>query len=214
VNPGSFSIPSPNFSHLTTDSSAIFKSASTVNQKSGPAPNDKPDQPVNGTSVTVVDGKDVGSVPVDAAGSIQTRSIPGRLAVAARHGVHQDFTQVFAGTGTKPNDRDGSIEGTAYLTFTMVSNATYNVDDCLAFCRSVKGCGESSVPPFCLCSPSSIFSSLRRTSTFHVITALTRSFSISLRESLLRVQQPRSRRWVLQPQVCCVRRYPHRGRED
>ncbi|KXN92682.1 hypothetical protein AN958_00352 [Leucoagaricus sp. SymC.cos] len=39
-----------------------------------------------------------------------------------------------------PTDRDGSIEGTAYLTYTVVSNLTYSVDDCLRFCDRVDGC--------------------------------------------------------------------------
>ena len=51
------------------------------------------------------------------------------------------YEQVFAGTGTNLTARDGAIEGTAYLTYTLVSNATYDVDDCLAFCDRVQGCG-------------------------------------------------------------------------
>ena len=51
------------------------------------------------------------------------------------------YEQVFAGTGTGPNDRDASIEGTAYLTYTVVDNSTYNVQQCLDFCDRVDGCG-------------------------------------------------------------------------
>ncbi|TFK22704.1 hypothetical protein FA15DRAFT_747670 [Coprinopsis marcescibilis] len=32
--------------------------------------------------------------------------------------------QVFAGTGTGASDRDASVQGTAYLTFTLVPNST------------------------------------------------------------------------------------------
>jgi len=51
-----------------------------------------------------------------------------------------DYEEVFTGSGTGPNDRDASIEGTAYLTFGLVDNSTYNVDACLAFCDSVDQC--------------------------------------------------------------------------
>ncbi|KJA20046.1 hypothetical protein HYPSUDRAFT_68822 [Hypholoma sublateritium FD-334 SS-4] len=50
------------------------------------------------------------------------------------------YTLVFPGTGTGPTDRDGSIQGSGYLTYTVVSNATYNVAACLQFCDSVSGC--------------------------------------------------------------------------
>lgn len=39
-------------------------------------------------------------------------------------------------------DRDGSIEGTAFLTYTVVPNITYSVDACLSFCNRVEGCGK------------------------------------------------------------------------
>lgn len=55
-----------------------------------------------------------------------------------------DYEQVFSGTGSLEADRDGSIQGTAYLTYTVVSNATYDVNACLAFCDRVDGCGELS----------------------------------------------------------------------
>ncbi|KAF8654305.1 hypothetical protein AX16_003533 [Volvariella volvacea WC 439] len=50
------------------------------------------------------------------------------------------YHTVFEGTGTGEGDRDAAIQGTAYLTYTVVSNATYNVDACLAHCSQVPGC--------------------------------------------------------------------------
>ena len=36
--------------------------------------------------------------------------------------------------GTGPSDRNAAVEGTVYLTYTLVPNATYNVDTCLDYC--------------------------------------------------------------------------------
>jgi hypothetical protein len=51
---------------------------------------------------------------------------------------------VFSGTGDSPADRDASIEGTAYLTHTLVGNATYDggLEQCLVWCDGIEGCGE------------------------------------------------------------------------
>ncbi|KAF8063340.1 hypothetical protein FPV67DRAFT_1451811 [Lyophyllum atratum] len=62
---------------------------------------------------------------------------PGHSMVAAHDG---DDMPVFAGTGVGPTDRDGAVESVAYLTYTVVSNATCNVDACLDFCDSVQTC--------------------------------------------------------------------------
>ncbi|KAG5641038.1 hypothetical protein DXG03_006312 [Asterophora parasitica] len=50
------------------------------------------------------------------------------------------FRQEFAGTGTGVDDRDGSIVGNAYLTYTVLNNATYDVTGCINFCNSVNRC--------------------------------------------------------------------------
>ncbi|KIJ33759.1 hypothetical protein M422DRAFT_182877 [Sphaerobolus stellatus SS14] len=42
--------------------------------------------------------------------------------------------------GQSNPSNDASIEGTAYLTYTVVPNSTYNVDACLSFCNTVPGC--------------------------------------------------------------------------
>ncbi|KAG5640163.1 hypothetical protein DXG03_000882, partial [Asterophora parasitica] len=60
--------------------------------------------------------------------------------IAGRQILPPVYTPVFVGTGTGETDRDASIEGDGYLTYTVVNNATYNIDGCLDFCTSVDGC--------------------------------------------------------------------------
>ncbi|KDR73283.1 hypothetical protein GALMADRAFT_270127 [Galerina marginata CBS 339.88] len=116
-----------------TDSDTIANTATIVDQKTGAS--GSPDQPIPDTAITAVDGQ------LTAAGSTSattSRRSFSRSSLTSR--ASSNYETVFSGTGTGPNDRDGSIEGTAYLTFTLVSNSTYNVDDCLAFCDSVELC--------------------------------------------------------------------------
>ncbi|KAG6827736.1 hypothetical protein H0H92_010614 [Tricholoma furcatifolium] len=56
------------------------------------------------------------------------------------YGENGNYVRVFKGTGMNATDRDAAIEGTAYLTYTLVNNATYNIADCLAYCDSIEGC--------------------------------------------------------------------------
>ncbi|PPQ82096.1 hypothetical protein CVT25_014342 [Psilocybe cyanescens] len=119
-------------SGTTTDSDSIANTAAIVDQKSGAT--GEPDQPIPDTAITAVDGQ------LTAAGSSDPstrRSLPGNTFVSRSP---SDYETVFTGTGVGPTDRDASIEGTAYLTFTLVNNATYNINDCLAFCDSVEQC--------------------------------------------------------------------------
>ena len=116
-----------------TDTDTIVSTANIVDQKAG-ATGD-PDQPVPATAVTAVDGQ------LTAAGTSNGTSSSRRRSTEFSRRDASDYELVFSGTGTGPNDRDGSIEGTAYLTFTLVPNSTYNVDACLAFCDSVELCG-------------------------------------------------------------------------
>jgi hypothetical protein len=117
---------------------------SVVDQKTGPAPDEAPDQPAN-TTITAMDGQLVDNVLVTTTtttsngDSRRRRTIPGRLARRVQY--DGDYQQVFDGTGTGTSDRDGSIQGSAYLTYTLINNSTYNVDACLNFCDSVNGCG-------------------------------------------------------------------------
>jgi len=68
--------------------------------------------------------------------------LPSRLlALAALFAVSvsAQFKEVFSGLA--PNVHDASIEGPAYLTYTVVNNATYNVAACQNWClNNVAGC--------------------------------------------------------------------------
>lgn len=127
-----------------TDATSIAQTVSNVDQKTGIPDNAPPNLPPADTAVTAVDG-DIANdpQPVNSTRRSIERRIPGRFArhIPAKRSA-SDYEQVFAGTGVALSDRDGSIEGTAYLTYTLVSNSTYNVADCLSFCDSVDGCGE------------------------------------------------------------------------
>lgn len=131
-----------------TNVANILHTLAMVKQKTGVAIDARPGEPVPETMVTAVDGQLTKSV------------IPGRRSSWSRRDskdarnqrnsearvvkrTNPEYTQVFTGTGTGPKDRDGSIEGTAYLTYSVVSNSTYNVDACLAACDKVTGCGWS-----------------------------------------------------------------------
>lgn len=116
-----------------TNSISIASTASMVDQKSG-AGNDKslPGKPPADTSVTAMDGE------LTTAGSLRRRHTP--LGSVKRE--TSAFNPVFAGTGTGSNDRDAAIEGTAYLSYALVPNATYDVSACLAYCDNTEGCGE------------------------------------------------------------------------
>jgi hypothetical protein len=124
------------FNGTSTDSSSISSTAHQVDQKSGAAADAPPDQPVTNTTVTALDGSIVNDTITTAAASSR-RSLPESN---LRRRNNSNYELVFWGTGTGFNDRDAAIEGTAYLTYTVVSNATYDIDDCLAFCDSVEDC--------------------------------------------------------------------------
>lgn len=120
-----------------TDSDTIANTAAIVDQKA--TADGTPDQPIQPTVVTAVDGQ------LTSDGQLGSDSGSGSSDPSTRRRRDiNDYQQVFAGTGTGPNDRDGSIQGTAYLTFTLVNNATYNVADCLAFCDGITQCGMCS----------------------------------------------------------------------
>src|SRR6266576_149908 len=120
-----------------TDFTTIFNAVYNINHKSGASTDTPLDRPVPPTSVTAVDGVATNSTNT-------TVSKRGENTLQKkRQELIDDYYEVFAGTGTEPNDRDAAIEASAYLTYTVVSNYTYNAIDCLQFCDSIQEFGKS-----------------------------------------------------------------------
>jgi len=113
-----------------TDAATIANTIVLINQKTGAT--GIPNHPVSQTAVTAIDGRVLAK---SASPSALTRS-PDVLTRSVG-----EYELVFSGTGVGPEARDAAIEGTAYLTFTLIPNSTYNVAACLNFCSSIKGCG-------------------------------------------------------------------------
>lgn len=123
-----------------TDSATIVSTISAVNQKAGAEDGIPPNQPVPGTNVTALDGQVV-LIPVS---SIATSTITksNTSEPPTRRLIVDGYRQVFAGSGERGTKVvDAAIEGTGYLTYTVVPNSTYNVDACLSYCSNVPGCG-------------------------------------------------------------------------
>jgi hypothetical protein len=125
---------SVDFSNSLTDADTIASTVQVVDQKGGAAGEVVPNLPPPPVTLTALDGSLV-NVTVDSLSTSQTETPPTKRSAA-------DYNKVFDGTGTGPNDRDGSIEGTAYLTYTLVDNSTYNIGACLDFCDRVEQCGK------------------------------------------------------------------------
>lgn len=146
VPPASQGVPNSsdgvqNLNGTYTDFASIVTSIDNVSQQSGAGDTAPPDQPVPGTTVTSIDGQ-----PVDiSVSSFANTTTPSRRAVKKRVEDEYGYEEVFGGTGYAglSGITDASIEGTAYLTYTVVPNSTYNVEECLRFCTSVPGCGMS-----------------------------------------------------------------------
>ncbi|KAJ7759227.1 hypothetical protein B0H16DRAFT_1819759 [Mycena metata] len=112
-----------------TDVATIVRTVTLVDQKSGvPANDTPPGLPQAPTMLTVLDGEIMVSA-VDVSNS--TDAGPRRRAAS-------DYELLF--NGTEANDT--AIHGTAYLTYTLVSNASYaqGLDECEAFCENTEGC--------------------------------------------------------------------------
>ncbi|TFK68010.1 hypothetical protein BDN72DRAFT_858751 [Pluteus cervinus] len=136
-----------------TDIDTIISTIRQVNQKTGAEDKSPPSPGVPETVVTAVDGNvtiagqnsssllgvlhDTSAHP-----EVTTGSIIGSSSVSSpsRKRMLDGYTTVFEGTGTGPNDRDASIQGTAYLTYKVLDNSTYDVDGCQDFCNSVPAC--------------------------------------------------------------------------
>ncbi|KAJ6523252.1 hypothetical protein DFH09DRAFT_1047313 [Mycena vulgaris] len=136
VPPGHRGIPGapPNNTPASTpDNDSILQAAGQVSQKSGAAHDELPNAVVAPTTVTAIDGTVTNS-------TIAAASVSTRRRRARRFGKRTSaFKQVFSGLA--PDVHDASIEGTAYLTYTVVNNATYNVQACQDWClNNVQGC--------------------------------------------------------------------------
>ncbi|KAF7334503.1 hypothetical protein MVEN_02279800 [Mycena venus] len=118
----------------TPDNDLIAQTANQVDQKSAPPVDAPPNADVPPTSVTAIDGTVTNSTidGVSASNSTRRRDV-GRL------GKRQSgFEKIF--DGLPADQHDASIQGTAYLTYTVVNNATYNVQACLDWCADIDEC--------------------------------------------------------------------------
>ncbi|KAF8142865.1 hypothetical protein K438DRAFT_1768600 [Mycena galopus ATCC 62051] len=123
--------PDP-ITHPTTDNAVIVQTATQVTQKTAPPADTPPNAVVPPTLVTAIDGTLTNSTVADVSSSTPTRR-------RRRFGKRQaGYEKIF--DGLPADQHDASIEGTAYLTYTVVSNATYNVQACLDWCTTIQGC--------------------------------------------------------------------------
>lgn len=142
----------------TPDNALIVQTAFQVDQKSGPSVDAPPNASIPPTTVTAVDGTLTNTTVADAG--------PFRLRDAGRLGKRDSgFEKLFDGLAV--GQHDASIEGTAYLTYTVVNNATYNVQACLDWCAGIDECGVL---------------------LFFSLPEYARLFASSLRQRLLRIQ--------------------------
>ncbi|KAJ7090514.1 hypothetical protein C8R44DRAFT_990715 [Mycena epipterygia] len=140
---GAIHTPVPaNTTAATPDNSGIAQAAGQVNQKTGPAPDAAPNADVSPTTVTALDGTLTNTTIADASAANSTsrrRNKTRRRRNIGRFGKREDgFKEIFS--PLPANQHDASIEGTAYLTYTVVPNSTYNVDACLNWCAGIDGC--------------------------------------------------------------------------
>ncbi|TFK67826.1 hypothetical protein BDN72DRAFT_960728 [Pluteus cervinus] len=140
----------PDLSTLNpTDSDTIASTAQQVDQKTGPTDDAPPSSDVPPTVVTAVDG-DVTSAGSsgdsllnvlhnpDSNPDLDTGSTVSKRDVANSFEKRGPYELVFSGSGTGPSDRDASIQGTAYLTFTRLD--TYDLSACETFCDGIEAC--------------------------------------------------------------------------
>ncbi|KAJ7069448.1 hypothetical protein C8F01DRAFT_514267 [Mycena amicta] len=123
----------------TTDSDSIAQTAGQVDQKSSPPVDALPSSDVPPTTVTALDGALVNATVADVAGSTTDNTPSPRRSIGRLGKRTSTFTKIF--DGLPAGQHDASIEGTAYLTYTVVDNSTYNVQACLDWCNTkVDGC--------------------------------------------------------------------------
>ncbi|KAJ6581601.1 hypothetical protein B0H19DRAFT_513678 [Mycena capillaripes] len=114
-----------------TDIPKIVQTVGVVDQKEGaPLDSTHPGAPQAPTMLTALDGQ------------IMLNSIPDSNSTDVPQGAGRralsDYELIFSGTGKN----DAAVQGTAYLTWTLVSNTSYGqgTADCLYFCDSTPGC--------------------------------------------------------------------------
>ncbi|KAF7315691.1 hypothetical protein MIND_00084700 [Mycena indigotica] len=125
----------------TTDSNAIVQTLGQVDQKSSPPHDAPPSADVPPTTVTAIDGSLTNATVSTVAGSSSdtTPSTRKRRNLGRLGKRTSGFKKVF--DGLPAGQHDASIQGTAYLTYTVVPNSTYNVQACLDWCtQRVDGC--------------------------------------------------------------------------
>ena len=170
VPPASQGVPNSvsedvDLSGTLTDVDTIVSTVHVVDQKDGPTADTPPNLPVADTVVTAVDGV-LTQAGTTNSSNVRRQILEARAPFATpelkKKRAISDYNLVFSGTGTGPTDRDASIQGTAYLTFRVVDNSTYNVEACLDFCSSEPKCGMSPVSALFLRSATDKFSSVRK----------------------------------------------------
>ncbi|KAJ7792031.1 hypothetical protein B0H14DRAFT_3890257 [Mycena olivaceomarginata] len=130
--------------HPKPDNAAIVETAlGQVDQKIAPPVDAPPNAAVAPTLVTAVDGTVTNStiaetVTNSTGADASSASRRRRLGDGVAKRETGKFEKVF--DGLPADQHDASIQGTAYLTYTVVNNATYNVQGCLDWCSTVKGC--------------------------------------------------------------------------
>jgi hypothetical protein len=125
-----------------TDTTSIADTISAVDQKASVPIDALPEHAPPVTVVSAVDGSVTGVSVVNA--TTANIDSTANVTLSRRSDFSRsDFHQVFA---RSDSDRDCAIEGTAYLTYKLISNATYDENACINFCASVEGCGMLSFP--------------------------------------------------------------------
>ncbi|KAJ7848457.1 hypothetical protein B0H14DRAFT_2582980 [Mycena olivaceomarginata] len=116
----------------TSNNILIVQTVDRVDQKTSAPVDAPPNLDVAPTMVTAVDGE-IMNTTIATTNSESRRDIE-RFIKPRKSG----FKKIF--DGLPAAQKDASIQGTAYLTHTVVNNATYNVKACTDWCTTVEGC--------------------------------------------------------------------------
>ncbi|KAF8205867.1 hypothetical protein K438DRAFT_1917903 [Mycena galopus ATCC 62051] len=117
----------------TPNNTLIAQTANEVDQKSGAPFDAPPNLEVSPTMVTAIDGEITNAtIPGLSVSSNRRRYIP---RIQQRQSGFQNSFH-----GLPLDQHDAAIEGTAYLTYTVVNNATYNIKACTDWCNTIQGC--------------------------------------------------------------------------